>query len=87
MNKYGVASNHWWFAHPLYTCRDLGNSPPGYKGWDAAKTQAKPCDNYNCLKVKVDKFGAPRVAPTPAKSILLRKGVTQSFKNTVARFD
>ena len=67
MNKYGVASNHWWFAHPLYTCRDLGTPAPGYTGWDTAKKQAKPCDNYNCLKVKIDKFGAARVAKEVVK--------------------
>ena len=71
MNKYGVSSNHWWFRNANYTCRDRGGALPGYTGWDSNKNspwgQGKPCDNDNCLKVKVNKDGAIRTAAEVVK--------------------
>ncbi len=77
MTKYGVSSNHWWFSNANYTCRDRGGALPGYTGWDTTKNydaidkkywgQGIPCDNDNCLKVRVNKEGAPRVAKEVVK--------------------
>ena len=63
LNKYSwLTSGSWIFnTSRKYRCRDMG-SDFGYKGWNDKKNQGIPCDNYGCLKVKVNKDGAKRTA-------------------------
>ena len=63
MKKYTwLSSSHWIFSTSAkYMCQDRGG-PYGYSSWDKSKKEAVPCNANNCLKVKIDKFGAARTA-------------------------
>ena len=54
--------NRWhWLARYNYWCWAPSGSGLGYSSWDTRNDQAQPCDNQNCLKIRVDRNGASKI--------------------------
>lgn len=50
-----------WLVRYNYWCWSPSGGGLGYSSWDTPRNQAKPCDNQNCLKIRVDRNGASRI--------------------------
>ena len=55
-----LSRNHWLVRYN-YWCWSPSLAGLGYSSWDTPRDQAKPCDNQNCLKIRVDRNGASRI--------------------------
>ena len=55
-----LTRRHWLVRHN-YWCWVPSGGGLGYSSWDTQRNQAKPCDDRNCLKIRVDRNGASRI--------------------------
>ena len=54
-------SRYHWLVRYNYWCWSPSLAGLGYSSWDTPRDQAKPCDNQNCLKIRVDRNGASKI--------------------------
>ena len=60
MCQVGFSRYHWLVRYN-YWCWSPSLAGLGYSSWDTPRDQAKPCDNQNCLKIRVDRNGASKI--------------------------
>ena len=59
-NPSWLTRNHWLVRRNLW-CYKPNQAAAGYTSWNTSKDEAVPCDNQNCLKIKVNRDGAKKI--------------------------